>query len=111
MKKFLTLALLLAIWQKWDVINNAIDPPPDLAALNGGKVVLYATSWCGYCAKARKFFEDNNIAYVEYDVEKSEQGQREYQSLGGGGVPIVVIGKAVVKGYNPSKMDELLKRG
>lgn len=37
------------------------------------KVVMYSASWCGVCKKARKYFKQNNIAFVEYDVETSEK--------------------------------------
>ena len=35
-----------------------------------GKVVMYSTSWCGYCKKAKNYFEANKIAYIEKDIEE-----------------------------------------
>lgn len=64
-------------------------------------VTLYATEWCGYCKKARKFMAENNITYHEYDIEKSEQGSRQYKALNGNGVPLFVVNKEVIRGYNP----------
>ena len=37
-------------------------------------VVMYSTTWCGYCKQARNYFQQNNIAFAEYDVEKSDKG-------------------------------------
>lgn len=72
--------------------------------------MLYATEWCGYCAKARQFFAENHIPYQELDVEKSELGQREYQKLGGGGVPIIVINETkVIRGFDPETIIEALQ--
>lgn len=71
-------------------------------------VVLYATEWCGYCKKTREFFKDNNIAYVEFDIEKSAEGKQEYNQLQGKAIPLVVINGKVIRGYNPGLMKELL---
>ena len=46
------------------------------------KVTMYSTSWCGYCKKARKYFDANNIAYVEYDIETNQSARRAYDRLG-----------------------------
>ncbi|MGH0038326.1 MAG: glutaredoxin family protein [Myxococcota bacterium] len=57
----------------------------------GHRVVLFTTSWCGYCAKARRFLDANQVPYTEVDIERSEQGRLEYERLGGYGVPMFVI--------------------
>jgi mycoredoxin len=72
-------------------------------------VILYATSWCGYCRKAREFLTENNIQYIEYDVEKSEQGRQQHQALGGGGVPVLDIKGTVIYGYDINSMRHVLK--
>lgn len=107
MKKFLILGLVILIYQKWGVIDNYLNPPPDYSEAHGGKVILYATSWCGYCEKARKLLTDNNIPYYEYDIEKSQEGNEQHKKLGGKGIPVLLINGEVLKGYNPSKILEL----
>lgn len=66
------------------------------------KVILYSTTWCGYCTRARNFFRKNNIPFTEYDVEKSARGKRDYQKLNGRGVPIILVGKRRLNGFNKS---------
>lgn len=76
---------------------------PQPATLPSGEeeaVVLYATDWCPYCEKARQFFQRSNIAYTEYDVEKSTAGYKEYLRISGRGVPVITIGDRVIQGYN-----------
>lgn len=107
MKKLIFLAVALLVFQKWDDINRYINPPPDYAAAHNGQVILYSTDWCPYCKKAKKLMEDNNIAYYEYDIEKSSEGRRQYKSLGGQGVPVLLIGQDVIRGYNHNKILEL----
>ena len=64
------------------------------------EVILYATEWCGYCQKTRELLKQNNIRYVEYDIEKSTIGRREHKRLGGKGVPLLRINGKVIHGYN-----------
>jgi glutaredoxin len=74
------------------------------------RVVLYSTSWCGYCAKTRAYFADNNIRYDEQDIEKSPAAARQFAELGGGGVPMVLIGDRKIRGYTPAEFDAALKK-
>ncbi len=110
MKKIVLLIVALAIFQRWDDINAFINPPPDYGTMHNEKVILYATDWCGYCRKARELMEKHNISYFEYDIEKSEEGRKQHKALGGNGVPVLLIDGEVVKGYNPSKILELVNK-
>jgi len=67
-------------------------------------VVLYSTDWCGYCTKVRQLFDENKIAYKEFDIEKSAKAKREYDKLNGKGVPLTKIDKTLVSGYNPQRL-------
>jgi glutaredoxin len=71
------------------------------------KVVMYATDWCPYCAKARAHFRKHGIDYVEHDIEKSREGRAEYQRLGGRGVPLILIGEQRMSGFSEARFDSL----
>lgn len=79
---------------------------PDKAAGNK-RVVLYSTSWCGYCKQARNYFQANNIPFTEYDVETSARGQRDYAAMGGGGVPIILVGNQRLNGFSASAFERI----
>lgn len=110
MKKLIAICLVLLIVQKWDDIENYLNPPPDYSAAHGGKVILYATAWCGYCKKTRTLLNRNNIPFYEYDIEKSQEGARQYKSLGGKGIPVLLINGEVIQGYNPGRILELANK-
>lgn len=57
------------------------------------KIVMYATSWCPYCQKARDYFIKNGLKFTEYDVEQDESKMRKFKRLGGSGYPLIMIGK------------------
>jgi len=73
-------------------------------------VVMYATAWCPYCAKARAYFARAGIAYVEHDVEKSASANAEFKRLGGRGVPLIVVGREKLKGFSEQSFEHLLAR-
>ena len=80
------------------------------AAQAAPPVVMYATSWCPYCAKARAYFARKGIAYVEYDIEKSAAVNAEFKRLGGRGVPLILVGKEKMSGFSERGLDALLAR-
>jgi mycoredoxin len=110
MKKIFLFVIALLIFQSWPKIHNYFSPPPDYSAAHGGKVVLYATSWCGYCARARDLMNANGIEFVEYDIEKSEEGREQYNRLGGRGIPVLVIKGEVIFGFDESRILALGKK-
>ena len=103
MKKFIAIALVLALYQNWGSINSLFSGEPEFTNAGGG-VVLYATDWCGYCQKTRELFAANNIEYVEYDIEKQADRHREYKQLGGRGVPVINVGGTIIHGYAPDSI-------
>ena len=67
-------------------------------------VVIYTTAWCPYCAKLRASLAASGIPYVEYDVEKSLQGQMGFWTLRARGIPVSAIGPKVVYGYDVARI-------
>jgi mycoredoxin len=80
--------------------------------LSGAKsgVVLYSTSWCPYCAKAKAYFAEHKIAYTEMDIEQSPVARQQYEQLGGGSIPKVLIGNRMIIGFIPSAFDAALAK-
>ena len=72
-----------------------------------GKVVMYSTSWCGYCKKAKQYFKKNNIAFKEYDIEKSKKAKRDYDKLGGRGVPVILVGDKRLNGFSEASFEQI----
>jgi glutaredoxin len=83
---------------------------PSVLAESTPKVVMYATSWCPYCARARAYFAQSGIAYVEHDVEKSAGARAEFKRLGGRAVPLIVVGREKMNGFSEVGFEFLLAR-
>lgn len=103
------LAVLLLFGNR-ERISEAFSPPEPIAGVAAGEVVLYATSWCGYCEKTRKFLRARQVPFAEHDIERSAAARREYELLNGRGVPLLVIRGKVVHGYSPQAILAALQR-
>lgn len=75
-----------------------------------GKVVMYGTQSCPYCAKTREYFKEHKIAFVDRDVQHDAAAALQFKQLGGESVPRVLIGDRLILGYVPSGFDDALAR-
>jgi len=73
------------------------------------KVVMYGTSTCPFCAKAREYLDARGIAYADYDVQKSPAAKEAFSQLDGKGVPLILIGNRRIDGFNAPVYDDALK--
>lgn len=108
MKKIILIAVLLLVVMNGRYLADYFYPRESGGVGNMSGVILYTTSWCGACKKTKDFLDRRGIAYVEYDIEWSAEGRRQFEAFGGRGVPLVVINGTQVIGYNPDKMKRLL---
>lgn len=73
----------------------------------GKKVVMYSAAWCGVCKKAKRYFQDNRIAYTEYDIETSAKGRSDFKKLGAKGVPVILVGNRRMNGFSAAGFEKL----
>ena len=119
LKPLLVMAALLifSITILVQIISGLLHPPrveriegsaPAYRA-QGPRVTLFATSWCGYCAKAREFFARNDIAYLELDIENNADANAEHDAIGGRGVPVIVVDGKVMHGWSEAGLTQSLQ--
>lgn len=75
----------------------------------GKKVVMYSTSWCGYCKQAKRYFERKGIAYAEYDIEKNARAKRQYDKMRAKGVPVILVGKQRMNGFSEAGFERIYR--
>ncbi len=79
-----------------------------------GGVILYSTSWCGYCTQARAWLKRRGVPFVEKDVErdpaaaKELAGKRARAGIRSGGVPVIDVGGSLVLGFDKPRLEQLL---
>ncbi|MCR8717134.1 glutaredoxin family protein [Pseudomonas syringae] len=106
-KKFALIMLVVVVYQNWGSVN----PPPASVAqsYSQARVVMYATDWCGYCKQTRRFLDSKGIAYQEFDIEKSQEGRKAYEALGGRGIPLIDVNGTLIRGFAPDEILAALK--
>ena len=101
----LALALSLTLFGLDRYAANTHRPQP-----GSKQVVIYTTTWCGYCKALRSALVANKVPFTEYDVEHSFQGQLGFWTLRARGVPVSVVGPQVIHGYQMEKMQDALAK-
>lgn len=73
------------------------------------QVAIYTTPHCVYCQKAKIFFSERAIAFMEYNVAADAVRRQEMLDRSGQmTVPVIDIGGAIVVGFDRLKIKELL---
>ena len=78
-------------------------------------VTIYSLTTCGWSRKAKDYFKQRGFKafVIEYDTAGPDLQQKitaEMRAEGADGFPFVRIGGKVVKGFDPTTYDRLLKR-
>ncbi len=72
-------------------------------------VIIYSTPTCVYCKKAKEFFTQHNVAYVEKDVYADTAAREEMvHKTGQLAVPVIDIGGKIVIGFDRMQIASLL---
>jgi len=83
---------------------------PAIETKKNPEVILYGTSWCPYCRKARDFFRSRGIDFIEYDIEKDREAAIRKKELDTkGGVPFAIINGRSIQGYSESAYERALQ--
>ena len=109
-RKAVFITLLATPALGWGMVHALLNATPDFAALHKENVVLYGASWCNNCARTRQFLSANHIPFFEYDVDNSSEGQRQFKQLHGTGVPVILVNREVIRGYDPDAIAQALQR-
>lgn len=74
------------------------------------QIIVYTTKDCIECNMVKQMLSQLNIAFEVKDVSDNLRYQSEVESLGFLGVPVTVIGNAVIKGYRPEEIMKWVKQ-
>ena len=72
------------------------------------QVVMYTTPTCGYCHRAKAYFNQRGIPFTELDITQSSKARQQFKALNGRGVPLIIIGDVRVPGFNKAAIDRAL---
>ena len=87
--------------------------PPDttsIASLPEYKIEILLTFDCQNCIQLLNFLKAHNLNYIPYDIQNSDVGKEKYREVGGGELPITMIGDEIIKGYDLKRIYDILAR-
>ena len=91
----------------------------DAPAASGGAVLMYSTSWCGFCERARGLLARKGVAFREVRLDETPEERETMMERSGGrrSVPQIFVGDTHVGGYDElaaaersGELDRLLGR-
>jgi glutaredoxin len=90
-------------------VRAAAQPPAARARAVSAGVVVYSTSWCGWCRKTMAWLDENGVAYENRDIERNPAWRDELlEKTGATSIPVVEIDGELIRGFSPDRMAELL---
>jgi len=89
------------------------------AAQSYPQIVLYSTAWCPHCRQVKEFFREQQIPYLNRDVETDQQAREDLFAVAAKqgippekvGVPVIVLGNGekVINGFTPEQFEAALQ--
>ena len=75
------------------------------------EVVMYCTPWCEDCPRARQYFKQHNIAYVELDISRDRAAAARVRNWTGGDetTPTMKINGQIIVTFDQAKVEAALR--
>lgn len=71
------------------------------------KIEMYTSDKCIQCKKAKEYFQNNNLEFVEYNISSNQEYKRELIRKGYLSVPVIVIDGQDVLGFDLPRIKQL----
>ena len=76
---------------------------------NYPKVILFSSGSCPWCSRAKNYLRQNGVGVKEIRVDKDPDAAKDVVRMTGQmGIPVLLIGRAKVVGFDKPKIDRLL---
>ena len=73
--------------------------------------VIFSTSTCSWCQRAKRYFREQGVSFKEINVERDPDDARDLvKKTGQGGVPVIKIGGAWIVGFDKGRIERELAR-
>ena len=73
---------------------------------------MFTTTRCAHCHRLTAFLRQQGVRFSEQNIERNQRAFIEFQRQGGKGVPLVLIGRQKLNGFDPGRLKQaLIKAG
>ena len=97
----ITLISLVRHWAQNEAQANPSDWTPQTVA-------IFTNDSCTYCADAKQFLTDKKVPFTEFNLDHSEKARQVFGILNGRGVPLILVGKQRLNGYDQKTLSKIL---
>lgn len=74
------------------------------------EVIVYSTSWCGFCHQLKNWLEEQDVQFKDIDIEEDQQAAKEVvEATKQMGVPVTKVGDQYIVGFDRPKLEAALK--
>jgi glutaredoxin 3 len=76
-------------------------------------VIIYSTTWCGFCKMAMQYFTQKGVEYTDKNIEQDPKAREELLEKIGGefrGVPVIDINGQLILGFDRTHIDMALEK-
>lgn len=107
--------ILLAILRRIDpeaALRAPILSEPVSEDLPSGGIVMYCTSWCPGCRRARAWFQARNLKFIEIDIDTNPAAAAQVKKWNNGNrsTPTFDIEGTIISQFNEHLILEALKK-
>ena len=75
------------------------------------KVVLFSTSTCSHCRRAKKYLKERRVPFKEVNLENDAEAARDVRrKTGQSGVPVLKIGGRWIVGFDRTAIERELAK-
>ena len=75
------------------------------------KVLLFSTSTCSWCRRAKRYLKERGVAFREINIERDADAARDIvRKTGQRGVPVIKIGSRWIVGFDKEQIEKALAR-
>ena len=73
-------------------------------------VTLYSAPWCGYCRIAKRFLDENGVAYTEINIDEDQEAalRVEHWNQGNRTIPTLDINGTILTNPSPGQLRQAL---
>ena len=74
------------------------------------KVVLFSTSTCSWCRRAKRYFRESRVPFKEINLERNPEAARDIvRKTGQTGVPVIKIDNRWIVGFDKERIEKELE--
>jgi mycoredoxin len=73
-------------------------------------VTLYSAPWCGYCRVTKRFLDEQQVPYIEIDIDQDEAAAMRVEQWNNGDriIPTLDIDGTVLTNPSPMQLRQVL---